>query len=269
MSQKLSDFSPAALVRANRANLYELFRSFEKSSSMEFSRLDGLQHWSSSFQYAWFNSILCTRDARPGDKELVDDCLAYFKARNTLEMGWCLDEGVDLAGWEALLVPLGMKLVDGPPGMSVDLNRLPETADLPAGVQINVVNDDKSLRDCADALLYGYGFPPDWKDSLIDFLFGIGLDSPYQRYVAYLDGRPVATAAVFFGQAVAGIYSVATAPEARGKGIGTAVTLEPLLAARRLGYRVGRLPASEMGYPIYRKMGFEQNFTLNSSFYTF
>jgi ribosomal protein S18 acetylase RimI-like enzyme len=56
---------------------------------------------------------------------------------------------------------------------------------------------------------------------------------------------------------VAGIYDVATLPEARGRGIGSTLTLVPLLDARRVGYRTGVLQSSEMGYEVYQKMGFQ------------
>ena len=38
--------------------------------------------------------------------------------------------------------------------------------------------------------------------------------------------------------------------------VGSAVSLEPLREAHRMGYRVGTLCASEMGEGVYRKMGF-------------
>ncbi len=60
-------------------------------------------------------------------------------------------------------------------------------------------------------------------------------------------------------QGVAGIHAVATVPESRRKGIGTAVTLEPLLAARREEYRIGTLFSSETGVNIYRLLGFKES----------
>jgi len=269
MNQKLTDFTQAALVRANRANLYEFFRYFEHSPYMDYSKPEGISRWSCTFQYAWFNAILCACDATPADGAYLDESLAYFKARNTSEISLWLEDGVNLAGWEALLTPRGFHLAEGPYGMSVDLNRLDETGQMPAGAELKIVNDEKGVQDCSEAIIYGYGFPPDWKGLTINFLLGLGLDGPYRSYVAYWEGKPVSTAAVFYGKEVAGIYSVATLPEARGKGFGAAVTLAPLLEARNLGYRVGILQASEMGFPVYKRLGFEQNFRVGSFFYTF
>jgi predicted acetyltransferase len=59
---------------------------------------------------------------------------------------------------------------------------------------------------------------------------------------------------------VAGIFAVATIEAARGRGIGMAVTMAPLLDARACGYCVGVLQASEMGYPVYARMGFTEQF---------
>ena len=269
MNPKLTDFSRTALVRANRANLYEFFRYFEHSPYMEFTKADGISRWSCTFQYAWFNAILCGRDAAEADGAYLDESLAYFKARNTSEISLWLEDSVNQAGWDALLTPRGFKWADGPYGMSVDLNRLNETGQMPVGVELRLVNDEKGVQDCAEAIIHGYGFPPDWKDITIDFLLGLGLDGPYRSYVVYWEGKPVSTAAVFLGQEVAGIYTVATLPEVRGKGFGAAVTLAPLLEARSLGYRVGILQASEMGFPVYKRLGFEQDFRVVSYFYTF
>ena len=59
--------------------------------------------------------------------------------------------------------------------------------------------------------------------------------------------------------AVAGIYAVATIPEAQNvNGIGRIMTVMPLLDARQMGYRVGVLEASSIGYPNTQQLASER-----------
>ena len=77
----------------------------------------------------------------------------------------------------------------------------------------------------------------------------LSADVPLRDWIALLDGVPVAAAALFVGAGVAGIYNVATVPEARGRGIGRAVTAAALAEAVARGQRTAVLGSSEMGYP--------------------
>jgi len=72
-------------------------------------------------------------------------------------------------------------------------------------------------------------------------------------------GEPVATASLFLAAGVAGVYFVFTVEEARRQGIGTTITLAALREARGMGYETGVLGSSELGYSVYRRLGFEEH----------
>ena len=64
-------------------------------------------------------------------------------------------------------------------------------------------------------------------------------------------------------KAVAGIYNVGIIPEARGQGIGTAMTIFLLREAKAAGYRIAILQASDMGVNLYHRIGFATYFKLS------
>lgn len=85
----------------------------------------------------------------------------------------------------------------------------------------------------------------------------LGLRQPLQFYLARIDGEPAGIAELFLGQRAAGLYSLAVAPRFRGRGIGTALVLTPLLVARTLGYDHGVVEPTEESRPMFEHLGFE------------
>jgi ribosomal protein S18 acetylase RimI-like enzyme len=99
---------------------------------------------------------------------------------------------------------------------------------------------------------------PDWAaQAWVDATLRIGVGrTPWKMYLGRLKGEPVATTMLFNGGGVASVYAVGTVPSARGRGIGGAITLKPLLDAREMGYRYAVLFATEMGVHAYERIGF-------------
>ncbi len=93
---------------------------------------------------------------------------------------------------------------------------------------------------------------------------GFDPDLPLTNWVARLDGVPVAAAALFVAAGVAGIYNVCTVPEARGRGIGGAVTVAAIDVGARLGLPIAVLGASDLGFPVYHRLGFREVSRLRS-----
>lgn len=269
MTSILTDLSAQSLAVANRANLYALFRYLEQSPTAEFTRRNGVERWHIPHPYFWLNSVLCSRDATPADTELVAENLAYFQSKKTTSIGWWLEDSVSQESWESLLVPHGFTRLEGPVGMGLDLSQLPKRVSVPAGLEIRVLTETESLRTYAQLLTTIFGFPAETESATYNWLLGLGLELPYASYMAYLDGKPVGTSAVFYGAGVAGIYSVGVLPEVRGQGIGAVLTLQPLLDARENGYQAATLQSSPMGLSVYSRLGFEQHCRLGCFQYKF
>jgi ribosomal protein S18 acetylase RimI-like enzyme len=75
-------------------------------------------------------------------------------------------------------------------------------------------------------------------------------------FVGYRDGQPAATSRLVCMGRIADITSVATKPEQRRRGYGTAMTWAAAAEGFARGCTIAFLTATEMGYPIYLKMGF-------------
>jgi len=141
--------------------------------------------------------------------------------------------------------------------MAIDLAKLRDNTRTNDDLEIIPVEDNDVLKKWVHVATSGFGMSPEVEDIWYGFFAETVFDNPFRTYLAMLNGKPVGTSQLFTSGGVAGVYNVSSIPEARGQGIGSAITLAPLFEARERGYHVGVLQASSMGYNVYRKLGFD------------
>jgi GNAT superfamily N-acetyltransferase len=119
----------------------------------------------------------------------------------------------------------------------------------PRELEILEVADDAGVQETwpilNEAFLGGRSPSRLWDDRV--------LSDDFRIWLGRVDGRAVTTAAAFIGFGYVGIYAVATLPDTRGRGYGEAITWAATLCRPDLP---ATLQASEMGRPIYERMGF-------------
>jgi ribosomal protein S18 acetylase RimI-like enzyme len=75
-------------------------------------------------------------------------------------------------------------------------------------------------------------------------------------YVARLDDAPAASVLALDNDRDCGIYAVATIPEARGRGLVTALMAHAMVDARERGCLTTSLEATRQGRPVYERLGY-------------
>jgi GNAT superfamily N-acetyltransferase len=253
----LTDLSTPSLARVIKDNLYDYFRFLGRSATSEIEEGPGWLRWRTPVYHPWFNGVLCSRPPAAGDTAFVENNLTFFQSHSTPAITWWLSPDQRPTEWAPYLQAHGFHFDDSTPGMALVLDVLPAELTLPPGLEIVHVKDAATLKTWVDVFAEGYPIPIEVKDPLLTLLINLGLDLPVRNYLGYLDGVPVVTSNMYLGAGVAGVMFVATLPPARGKGLGAAMTLAPLYEARQLGFLAGILQSSQMGYPVYQRLGFQ------------
>ena len=128
----------------------------------------------------------------------------------------------------------------------------------PHDLEIRRVKDRDELLTFSRTGSASFGMPPANLDALAGGLAKGTSDGSFLGgcYLGYYDGKPVATSLRYTSGRVAGIYFVSTAADYRRRGIGEAMTWRAAVDGRREKCTISVLQASEMGRPVYERMGY-------------
>ncbi len=258
MEPILEDLSTATLVAAIKANLFAWFEY--QGHSRVADRRDGppLTWVLTPIQHPFMNNVLRTDTTPAAADRTISDALAYFRSKDVTDVSWWVEPDSQPADLAERLVAHGLTYYEGVPGMAADLLALHEEESALTDLAIEAVTDQAGLSLWIETFVRSSELPAKWANGMAALFGDLSFDLPLRHYVGLLEGKPVAASQLFLGAGVAGIYCVGTAPEARRQGIGAAMTLAALRDARALGYRVGILHSSAMGFPVYQRLGFRE-----------
>lgn len=263
MAGVLTDTSPAGMVDAIAATLEACLMLLASTSRGEARSDDGISIGISGVPVADFNGVYRTRlDPSLPDAAVdtrVASVVAYLRSR-AVPFGWWVmptDRPGDLRARLAAhgFVPDGER-----PAMAIDLGQLGAPLQTPTDGAIEEVVDADGLREHTRLVAIGFGMPPEletaFREVMQELPYGPGTS---MRFFLVRDGgQAIGTSLLMVAGGAAGIFNVITAPEARGRGVGAAVTSAALRAAREAGQRIAILESSRMGYNVYRRLGFEE-----------
>jgi ribosomal protein S18 acetylase RimI-like enzyme len=250
----------SALASAERraASVEENLAAIQAHYATDVIDRDGIRLCYSGLRWRVLNgAVLAHLDG--GADERIAEVLAWFREKS-VPWRWIVGPVTVPADLGPRLVTAGMRAASDHPGMVLRLDRMrDETPDLP-GLEVREVLDERDFSAWADVQRETWGLNDEsdqaWRDAHLRLGFDAG--KPLRNFVAFVDAKPVGGAAVFFAEGVAGIYNVAVVPAARGRGIGREVTLAALRAARALGYSLSTLASSDLGLPVYERIGYEE-----------
>lgn len=202
-----------------------------------------------------YNGVL--RCDAAADEGLIDRICARFRERK-VPFVWFMPPSLASERMDAALRERGLVEGEAATGMWAELAALPAAPPPPAGVEIRPVESAADLRAMLELVRWRWNVAPRDATRLERVAEAFGFTAPggARCWIAWQGGVPVAKATLNVAGGAAGLYGVATRPEARGRGLARTLTLHVFAAARAQGLQLGVLHATAMARGLYARLGF-------------
>lgn len=236
------------------------------AKSMDFACLPGGQihtgnpaWFTSGMNRVGYNGITCAHFAELDLDQQIEESLEPFR-KEAIPLTWWVGPLSEPKVLGNALQKHGFRHNRDMIGMAAELDTLTEFVPPTMDYSFEPVLSRSDLQNWLPLFMETFGIPRNEKDLTLDVFdhLSFSRSSQWKHYLIRANGEVVATSSLHVGAGVAGLYNIATRPEYRQHGLGTAITLLTFRHARQLGYTTGTLQTT---YPnalrLYHHMGFE------------
>ena len=237
----------ADLVRIADESFIASFRKLAQHVSQGETHEEGsIFSFSTGLPLSSFNGCIVTQET--SSTELAS-CLEWVAAHDVPFRVWVAEKLA--AGLAEVPVSYGLEPAASLyPGMV--LHPIPDAPTFDAGVDVVAISEP-TLDEFIGVLEEG-GLRGELARRLISPSFA--RDADVRLFVGRLDERPVGTSIAIRSGDASGVYNVGTLPQARRRGVGSAVTWAAVGAGQAWGCDTVVLQSSVMGLSMYPDMGF-------------
>ncbi len=247
-----------AFLRELEENLWEVWSTWGCGPGCSLHEERDLIWFETPMPIIPFNGVIKFQIQSEAD-QVISEIMERFRDRKAQFM-WVYHPSSEPDDLQERLVKYGLKDVEPIPGMARTLDDLEEVPRIPDGIDIRKVESDTDMSAFYQFAAWRWNVPEKHQaayESIVKcFRFGEP-DAKAHMWQAWQEGTPVAKAGMYITANSAGIYAVATRPEARRLGLARALTLTALHEARSLGSEVAVLHSTPMAEGLYRSIGFE------------
>jgi GNAT superfamily N-acetyltransferase len=247
----------SALLNQIESNLWEFWSTFGRAPGCSLHEDHDATWFETPLPIIPYNGV--TRFQVPEKPDLrIDRIVRHYNKRKVAFM-WIVHPSSLPLNLTRLLEKRGLRDVEPIYGMARDLSQLPEIPSSAAGIEVRKVANRHDAGAWHQFAAWRWHIPPLYRDIYVSVVSHFRVGTPGSNshvWQAWREGQPVAKAALYLGSGSAGIYAVATKPEARRLGLARILTLTALSHARESGYSLAVLHSTPMARSLYESIGF-------------
>lgn len=209
------------------------------------------------FNAAWFNGVYKTDGRHPDLEAQVKQTLQKYKTPMLWRVGPTTKYPERL---HELLPKLGLKIVEQPPAMALKLDAYQRGA-VPDGLTIQPVSAAHQIDDFLVPMCEGFSIDSALREHFRNYALSRLPQSKIENwFVGYFDGQPVASGTLYTNCGINMIYNICTTQPFRGRGFARAIIDQLISIAPEPAARPICLYSSALGLPVYKKIGFVEQF---------
>ena len=259
MPGSIKELPDNKIIKIIERNLFEQKRFYGSSHRTRLIDNKNIIKFISRIPLPFFNCVIFYNLGPKILEKQIKDFIKFGRSKKT-SLLWLIGPSSKPQSIDILLEVNSFRYDDHMISMAVELQDLKNNLKYIDGFEIEIVDNRKKLEKWVHTCLKGFDENGKNFSSIYEFERSLGYarTRPWVRFTGFIKGEAIATSAIFMGSEAAGLDNITTVPDWRNKGVGASMATYALRFSQSLGYNIGVLQASDMGYNLYCKLGFKK-----------